>query len=275
MLTAFVLALVLTPAADVALITPEQAVVHSGRDVIVQGRVTQVNESLDGKTLFLNFGERYPFHVFDAVIFERSLKSFPEARSWEGKSIKVRGKIQLYKGTGKPEIILKRPEQVTIESSPTRPQDATAPEAAAQDSAPEQLTVDSSPTLPQDAAAPEAAAQDSAGPVTDFDSPPRPIKLTNPTYPQEAFVNQIEGSVLVEILIDSQGRVVRARVIQSVPLLDAAALQCVYQWVFQPAVKHGRRVPTIAHVPLNFRIFGGTGPPPQRQQRLELGKPPD
>jgi protein TonB len=93
------------------------------------------------------------------------------------------------------------------------------------------------------------------GPVMDYDAPPRPIKQTRPQYPQEAFVKKIEGTVLVEILIDSQGRVVRARVIQSVPLLDAAALQTVYQWVFQPAVKHGRPVATIAHIPVTFRIY--------------------
>ncbi len=47
----------------------------------------------------------------------------------------------------------------------------------------------------------------------------------------------------------------RARVIQSIPLLDAAALQTVYQWVFQPAVKHGRPVATIAQAPVAFRIY--------------------
>ncbi len=93
------------------------------------------------------------------------------------------------------------------------------------------------------------------GPVLDYDQPPKPIKMPKPQYPQEAFIKKIEGTVLVEILIDSQGRVVRARVIQSVPLLDAAALQCVYQWVFQPAIKHGHPVTTIAHAPVNFRIF--------------------
>jgi protein TonB len=93
------------------------------------------------------------------------------------------------------------------------------------------------------------------GPVMDYDSAPRPIKITRPQYPQEAFVKKIEGTVVVEILIDSQGRVVRARVIQSVPLLDAAALQTVYQWVFQPAIKHGRPVATIAHAPVAFRIY--------------------
>jgi protein TonB len=93
------------------------------------------------------------------------------------------------------------------------------------------------------------------GPVMDYDSPPRAIKITRPQYPQEAFVKKVEGTVVVEILIDSTGRVVRARVIQSVPLLDAAALQTVYQWVFQPAVKHGRPVATIAHAPVAFRIY--------------------
>ena len=93
------------------------------------------------------------------------------------------------------------------------------------------------------------------GPVMDYDSAPRPIKITRPQYPQEAFVKKIEGTVVVEILIDTQGKVVRARVIQSVPLLDAAALQTVYQWVFQPAVKHGRPVPTIAHAPVACRIY--------------------
>jgi len=93
------------------------------------------------------------------------------------------------------------------------------------------------------------------GPVLDFDSPPRLLKNVRPQYPQEAFIKKVEGTVLLEILIDSQGRVVRARVIQSVPLLDAAAIQTVYQWVFQPAFKNGRPVPTIAHAPVNFRIY--------------------
>jgi protein TonB len=93
------------------------------------------------------------------------------------------------------------------------------------------------------------------GPVMDYDQAPRPIKITRPQYPQEAFIKKIEGTVIVEILIDIQGRVVRARVIQSVPLLDAAAVQTVYQWVFSPAVKHGRPVPTLAHAPVAFRIY--------------------
>ena len=91
--------------------------------------------------------------------------------------------------------------------------------------------------------------------VLDYDQPPKPIKLTKPQYPQEAFVKKIEGTVVVEIVIDLTGRVVHARVVQSIPLLDAAAVQTVYQWVFQPAVKHGRPVSTRATAPVTFRIF--------------------
>lgn len=91
-------------------------------------------------------------------------------------------------------------------------------------------------------------------PVMDYDAPPRPIKITRPRYPVEAFDKKIEGTVLVEILIGSTGRVVSARVIQSVPLLDEAAATTACQWIFEPAVKDGRQVPTIAHAPIAFRI---------------------
>jgi protein TonB len=93
------------------------------------------------------------------------------------------------------------------------------------------------------------------GPVMDYDTPPRPIKSPRPQYPQEAFIKKIEGTVLVEILIDATGKVARARVVQSVPLLDAAALQTVYQWAFMPAIKHGKPVATLAHIPVAFRIY--------------------
>jgi protein TonB len=93
------------------------------------------------------------------------------------------------------------------------------------------------------------------GPVLDYDSPPRLVRAARPVYPHEAFVKKIEGEVLLEILIDPLGRVARARVLRSVPLLDDAALQCVNQWAFQPAVKHGRPVLTVARAPVRFQIF--------------------
>lgn len=93
------------------------------------------------------------------------------------------------------------------------------------------------------------------GPVLDYDQGPRPIKLTRPAYPQDAFIKKIEGTVELEILIDSTGRVIQARVVHSIPLLDAAALATVKQWIFSPAIKGGRPVSTIARAPVTFRIY--------------------
>lgn len=99
-------------ARDVPTVSPAEAVNHIGQEVVVQGQVSQIGSSERSHTLFVNFGGRYPNHVFTAVIFSKNLQSFPEARSWEGKVIKVRGKVQVYRG--KPEIVLERAEQVTV-----------------------------------------------------------------------------------------------------------------------------------------------------------------
>ena len=92
-------------------------------------------------------------------------------------------------------------------------------------------------------------------PVLDYDQPPRLLKHTKPVYPQEAFIKKIEGVVMLEIVIGVDGRVGRARVLRSVPQLDAAALQTVRQWLFSPAIKGGRPVATIAQAPVSFRIY--------------------
>ena len=92
-------------------------------------------------------------------------------------------------------------------------------------------------------------------PVLDFDQAPRLLKQTKPVYPQEAFIKKIEGVVTLEIVIGVDGRVGRARILRSVPQLDSAALQCVKQWQFAPAIKGGRPVTTIAQAPVSFRIY--------------------
>lgn len=92
-------------------------------------------------------------------------------------------------------------------------------------------------------------------PVMDWDQAPRVLKQTRPIYPQEAFIKKIEGVVTLEIVIGIDGKVGRARVLRSIPQLDAAAIQCVRQWIFSPAIKAGRPVATVAQAPVSFRIY--------------------
>src|SRR5262249_18800264 len=105
-------------------------------------------------------------------------------------------------------------------------------------------------------AEPLAAREASPGlPEVDFDRPPKPVRSPRPEYPDAAFRVHIEGVVLVEVVIDAQGRVARSRVVQSTPALDEAALATVRQWSFEPAMKHGQPVATFAHIPVRFRIY--------------------
>ena len=86
------------------------------------------------------------------------------------------------------------------------------------------------------------------------DAPPQVLSITRPTCPREAHDKGIQGIVMVEILIDTEGRVARSRVIQSVPELDAAALAGVEAWRFKPAIRGGTPVPTTARAPIVFRL---------------------
>jgi periplasmic protein TonB len=86
------------------------------------------------------------------------------------------------------------------------------------------------------------------------DRPPALLRQTRPSYPPRAFYRGIEGTVELEILIDKTGRVVKTRIMKSIPELDAAAVQCVMEWKFRPAEIAGQPVATLASAPITFRI---------------------
>ena len=83
--------------------------------------------------------------------------------------------------------------------------------------------------------------------------PPKRLLATNPHYPEEAFAQGIAGTVLLEILISASGDVVHAEARRSIPALDAAALACVREWKFHPAMRGGEAVPAMAIAPVTFR----------------------
>lgn len=84
--------------------------------------------------------------------------------------------------------------------------------------------------------------------------PPVPLQRVTPVYPIEARVREIEGDVVLEVVIDEKGNIVGPiRVKESIPLLDAAAIAALKQWQFSPARdRDGRAVRVILDVPLHF-----------------------
>lgn len=83
---------------------------------------------------------------------------------------------------------------------------------------------------------------------------PQKIKDVRPVYPPDALAARIQGVVVVEVSIDSEGKVRGAKVLRSIPELDEAALAAVRQWEFAPAVAHGKAVPVVATVTVNFAL---------------------
>src|SRR6266513_1449712 len=90
--------------------TAGEAAKHVGETATVTDRVDGFHQSGKGN-IFLNMGGAYPNQAFTAFIPSGSASHFSNAAQYEGKTVSISGKIQLYKG--KPEIIVNSPSQIT------------------------------------------------------------------------------------------------------------------------------------------------------------------
>src|SRR3954468_12205548 len=84
--------------------------------------------------------------------------------------------------------------------------------------------------------------------------PPTKIKDVRPVYPSIAQSARVQGVVIIEATIGPDGRVQEAKVLRSIALLDAAALEAVKQWQFTPTTLNGTPVPVIMTVTVNFTL---------------------
>lgn len=83
---------------------------------------------------------------------------------------------------------------------------------------------------------------------------PMQTRKVNPAYPAIAQSARVQGVVILEALIDEQGRVADARVLRSIPLLDQAAIDAVRQWEYAPTLLNGVAVPVIMTVTVQFTL---------------------
>lgn len=103
--------LLLAISAQAESITPQEAYHHAGDMMTVEGVVSQVSTS-SGGTTFINFGGRYPNHVFYAVIFRNNSDQFSGVQALEGRAVAISGTVEFHKG--KPQIILLSPDQIKL-----------------------------------------------------------------------------------------------------------------------------------------------------------------
>lgn len=76
-----------------------------------------------------------------------------------------------------------------------------------------------------------------------------------PKYPEVARMAQVEGTVVVKVLVGPDGSVLQAQVIQSVhPLVNKAAIEAAYKCKFIPGKQRNIPVKAWMALPFNFRL---------------------
>ncbi len=84
---------------------------------------------------------------------------------------------------------------------------------------------------------------------------PRLIKKVLPEYPELARKAGIEGTVLLEIVIDTTGHVKSVKVKKSSnEIFNAAAVEAVKRFVFTPAMQNDRKVSVSLVIPIKFQL---------------------
>ena len=84
-----------------------------------------------------------------------------------------------------------------------------------------------------------------------------PVKIhaPQPAYTEEARMARIQGIVLLQAVLDPQGRVTQLKVLKGLPLgLTESALDTVAQWRYRPATRNGLPVAVYLHISVNFSI---------------------
>jgi protein TonB len=153
------------------------------------------------------------------------------------------------------------PPQVPI-TKPQPPANAAVVPPTSFPQTPDQVVVDQGSEL---AVAPATKPDTTGTEVASIATPAQPLagvrleyaQAPAPSYPRSALRQRIEGTVLLEVLVDVDGRPLRVDVREGSGdrRLDAAAREQVRaHWRFRPAIRDGRAVQAIGLVPINFRL---------------------
>ncbi len=114
------------------------------------------------------------------------------------------------------------------------------------------LVLMGSPIWAQSANTPEAPLN--LGPGTGVQAP-SPINRVYPAYSEEAFVAKVQGTVVVGLVVQKDGRPTNIRALRPLGFgLDEKAIESVAQWRFKPGTKEGQPVSVNATIELTFRL---------------------
>jgi protein TonB len=84
--------------------------------------------------------------------------------------------------------------------------------------------------------------------------PPTKRTHVSPVYPKAAQDASVQGTVILEARVETDGHIRNVRVVRSIAELDQAALDAVRQWEFAPMRLGGRLVPVIMTICIRFSL---------------------
>lgn len=82
------------------------------------------------------------------------------------------------------------------------------------------------------------------------------IKSVKAIYPMQAAQKQVQGEVMLKVLVNEQGDVEHAEVVSGDPVLVPAALDAIKKWKFEPFYKNGRPIKVATKIPFDFAFSG-------------------
>ena len=86
--------------------------------------------------------------------------------------------------------------------------------------------------------------------------PPELVEQTEPVYTEEARIARQEGSVLLRVEIDAEGRPRNFEVVRMLGLgLDERAIEAARNWKFRPAKRRGEKIPFRTLLEINFTLL--------------------
>ena len=84
---------------------------------------------------------------------------------------------------------------------------------------------------------------------------PEKIFYPSPTYTEEGRQNRVQGVVILEAIVDSNGDVARVKVLKGLPLgLTESAVETAKLWKFRPATRYGEPVAVLVNLTIRFSL---------------------
>jgi TonB family protein len=85
----------------------------------------------------------------------------------------------------------------------------------------------------------------------------QPTRTVSPKYPKLAELRHIEGDVLLELQVDSKGKVQKVQTISGNSLLGDAAEEAARQWQYPPYSEDQFQTPAVTRVRFTFKLDSG------------------